>query len=94
MDTINESGGRAGWSLVATNLVAKEAGLDYGTANTAKKTEIMDIARQRYLTCLWVRNLDQRRHYKMKEDIRDDYVRGRVDTMPKDYVDAMRVVSG
>ena len=54
----------------------------------------MAVAQKRYLACLWVRNLDQKRHYKMKQDIRDDYVRSRVDTMPKDYVEAMRVVDG
>ena len=94
VDNINESGGRAGWSPAAANLVAKELGLDYDTAGADKKADIMSAARKRYLACLWVRNLDQRRHYKMKEDIRDDYVRGRRDTMPQDLVDAMRVVSG
>ena len=47
VDTINESGSRAGWSLAAAKLVAKELNLDYNLDDGNKKSELMTTARTR-----------------------------------------------
>mgnify|MGYP006064030703 CR=1 FL=1 len=88
-DTINESGGEAGYSLPAARIVAREKGLNYDAALPEKKKEIMGESRSRFVSMLFVKNLDGRSHFQMKKDIHKDYVRNKKDLSPQSYTAAM-----
>ena len=93
-DAINLAGGYAGGSIAAAELVAKEQGLNYEAAEAVKQDAIMEEAAKRYLAALAFTGLDSTRHKSLKADVKHDWVRNNVDSLPRTYERLMEMAGG
>ena len=93
-DVINLAGGHAGSSIAATKLVAKEQDLNYEATKAVKQDLIMEEATKRYLTVLAFTRLNSERHTSLKADVKHNWVRKNVDSLPRTYKRLIVMVGG
>jgi hypothetical protein len=89
------SSGVPGNSNTIAESIATSVGLDYGVlTDKDKKREIAAIAQKRYLSALLFAGLDDGRYAKLKNDVRNNWIVGRQDTVPTSYEGVMRMTDG
>ena len=71
--------------MAAAKLVAKEQDLNYEMTEPLKQAKIMEEAAKRYLAALAFTRLNSKRHTQLKADVKYDWVRNNMDSLPRIY---------
>ena len=89
------SGGAPGnYNAIAAS-IATSMGIDYEVLpDEDKKKEIQAMAEKRYLSALLFAGLDDGRYSKLKNDVRNNWIVGRRDTVPTSYDEVLRMADG
>ena len=75
-------------------LVAKEQGLNYDADKAVKQEYIMQDATKTYLTALAFTDLNSERHKNLKTEVKHNWVRNNVDSLPRTYECLLEIEGG